>query len=389
MSVTLTPATSARSNLPQWALDAIQLYESNAANQFIVFGNVNDQMVIPGTKLRLGSLSDFLLEILLPQFDVVLSYDIGNGIRVEKGGEIFGRWPQMKEEPTLPRAPRAAVETLTHYFRFVANLSRLNRERVPVSCIIRSADLLAPALGGGFDYDLNALASLIRDWSSESLLAGHSLATFLITENLNDLHPLVVNNPRAARVKIALPSPEDLTQAFNFLGPCYPSALKEFGGKLPAVAQQLAGSTLGAVETLLKTREHSQQALSPKDLIDLKKQLVEKDCNGLAYQDGEHKGEAHYNYSPIPAIQELTAIFQNTSTTLEFGRRLAYYHQYQKLALDDELKRMEEMNRSGNMAELQAVAPLLKEIVADTSVINVTRARAQRLLVVAGAHKGM
>jgi hypothetical protein len=85
-------------------------------------------------------------------------------------------------------------------------------------------------------------------------------------------------------------------------------------------------------------------------------------------------------------VQELTAIFQNTSSTLEFGRRLTYYHQYQKLALDDELKRLDEMNRAGEIAELQAIAPILKEIVADPSVMNVSRNRAQRLLALVGAH---
>jgi hypothetical protein len=270
-----------RPKLPQWALDAIQLYESNAANQFIVYGNVNDQMLVPSPNARLGGLTDFLLQVLLPRFDVVLSYDIGNGIRVEKGGEIFSRWPQIKDNPDLPKAPRSAVETLTHYFRYTANLARLNRERVQVGCIIKSANLLAPAVQGGFDYDLNALASLIRDWSSENLLAGHSLATFLLTENLNDLHPLIVNNPRAARIKIALPSSEDLAQAFELLTPNYSCALQAFSGQLMNVAQQLAGSTLGAIETLLKTREHSRQSLEPSDLVKLKKQLVENDCNGL------------------------------------------------------------------------------------------------------------
>src|SRR6266481_6829796 len=91
----------------------------------------------------------------------------------------------------------------------------------------------------------------------ESLLARHSLATFLITENLNDLHPLVGNNPRAARIKIALPSPDDLTQAFEFLNASYPCALREYSGRLPSVAQHLAGSTLSAIGTLLKTREHA------------------------------------------------------------------------------------------------------------------------------------
>src|SRR5215471_8265154 len=254
-SETIPSGHTTTPKLPPWVLDAIQLYESNAANQFIIYGNVNDQMVVPSPTLHLGSLTDFLLQVLLPRFDVVLSYDIGNGIRVEKGGDIFSKWPQIKEDANLPKAPRPAVETLTRYFRYTANLARLNRERVQVGCIIKSADLLAPAFQGGFDYDLNALASLIRDWSSESLLAGHSLATFLVAENLNDLNPLIVNNPRAARIKIALPSPDQLTQAFQFLNPAYPTALQRFSGKLDQVAQQLAGSTLGAVETLLKTRE--------------------------------------------------------------------------------------------------------------------------------------
>jgi hypothetical protein len=278
---TVIPDQAVKSRLPQWVLDAVQLYESNAANQFIIYGNVNDQMVVPSPTVHLGGLSDFLLQVLLPRFDVVLSYDIGNGIRVEKGGEIFSKWPALKDEPNLPKAPRPAIETLTHYFRFTANLARLNRERVQVGCIIKSADLLAPTLQGGFDYDLNALASLIRDWSSESLLAGHSLATFLVAENLNDLHPLIVNNPRAARIKIALPSPDELTRAFEMLNSAYPLALKEFSGNLQNVAQQLAGSTLGAVETLLKTREHGKRSLEPNDLVKLKKQLVEHDCNGL------------------------------------------------------------------------------------------------------------
>jgi len=278
---TPTAAQVQRPKLAQWALDAIQLYESNAANQFIIYGNVNDQMLVPSPSVHLSGLTDFLTHVLLPRFDVVLSYDIGNGIRVEKGGEIFSRWPQIKEDPELPKAPRAAVEFLTRYFRYTANLARLNRERIQVGCIMKSVDLLAPTLPGGFDYDLNALASLIRDWSSESLLAGHSLATFLTAENLNDLHPLIVNNPRAARIKVALPSPEDLAVAFDFLQPSYAWALQNFSGKLQNVAQQLAGSTLGAVETLLKTREHARQALQPDDLVNLKKQLVENDCNGL------------------------------------------------------------------------------------------------------------
>ena len=102
----------------------------------------------------------------------------------------------------------------------------------------------------------------------------------------------------------------------------------------------------------------------------------------LTYHDGQRNTQAEYNYSPNPAVQELTSIFQNISTTLEFGRRLDYYHHYQKLALEAELKTMEEMVRGKSLEEVQAVSPILEQIATDQSVINVSRARAQRLLAI-------
>jgi hypothetical protein len=104
----------------------------------------------------------------------------------------------------------------------------------------------------------------------------------------------------------------------------------------------------------------------------------------LTYKDADHNSQATYNYSPVPAIQELTAIFQGLSTTLEFGRRLAYFRKYEKLALDDDLKRMEQMQRENNLGDLQAISPVLNGIANDPSVMNVSRARALRLLALAG-----
>ena len=100
----------------------------------------------------------------------------------------------------------------------------------------------------------------------------------------------------------------------------------------------------------------------------------------LTYTDGERNNAAEYNYSPAPVIQQLTALFQNVSATLGFGHRLSYFHRYQKLALDQELKRMEADALSGNLVELQAVKPVLQEIYDDASVMNVVRARAQRIM---------
>jgi len=100
----------------------------------------------------------------------------------------------------------------------------------------------------------------------------------------------------------------------------------------------------------------------------------------LGYKDARRSGESTYNYSTKPAVQDLTSLMQSLSTTLEFGHRLQYDHHYQKLALDEELKRMEELARANQLIGVTAIQPILDQIIADPSVINVTRARAQRLL---------
>ncbi len=122
-----------------------------------------------------------------------------------------------------------------------------------------------------------------------------------------------------------------------------------------------------------------------KDLASHNKNLAFTGKKTLAYRDSQRAGESTYNYSSNAAVQELTAMMQALGTTLEFGRRLQYDHQYQKLALDEELKRMEEMSRSHELIQITAIQPILDQIVADQSVINVSRARAKRLLDAAGA----
>jgi len=111
-----------------------------------------------------------------------------------------------------------------------------------------------------------------------------------------------------------------------------------------------------------------------------KRKLAFTGAKKLAYKDDQRNFVGQYNFSTKPAVQELTALFQSLAATLDFGRRLAFYHRYQKLALDDELKRMEDQARRGDLVELQALKPALQAIYDDPSVINIVRARAQRIM---------
>jgi len=111
-----------------------------------------------------------------------------------------------------------------------------------------------------------------------------------------------------------------------------------------------------------------------------KGRLANTGAKTLYYTDAKTNNSTTYNYSSNQDIQELTKLFQGISTTLEFGRRLQYYYDHQKLGLDDELKRMDQMAEEGQLDELQAVAPILHKIADDPQVMHIDKQHAQHLL---------
>src|SRR3981189_520863 len=97
-----------------------------------------------------------------------------------------------------------------------------------------------------------------------------------------------------------------------------------------------------AAETRQKIFELAAKAgYFQKDVDSHHKGLAFTGKKTLAYKDGRRSGEATYNYSPKPAVQDMTNLMQRLSAPLAFGPRLQYDHHYQKLALDEEIKRME------------------------------------------------
>ena len=113
--------------------------------------------------------------------------------------------------------------------------------------------------------------------------------------------------------------------------------------------------------------------------IDSKRKVASTGAKTLTYKDGGNETKATYNYSTIAAVQDLTKIFQDLSSTLEFGRRLQYYYHHQKLALNEELTNMEDAQADHRLGDITPVVPILNEIAKDPSVVNVARVRAMRI----------
>lgn len=100
----------------------------------------------------------------------------------------------------------------------------------------------------------------------------------------------------------------------------------------------------------------------------------------LTYADPNRYFETTVDYSENRAIQEITSIFAGISNTIEHGRKLQFLHRFDKLGLEDELKGMEAAMESHNLAELQIIRPTLESIAGDSTVLNIARQRAKRLL---------
>lgn len=268
--------------LPAWAREVISGYESAAAGEFLLHGNVGDRLLVPGPDgPRLGRLQDYLLEALLPRFEVVLGYDLGHGLKVERGVDIFNAWPTRKELGELPQAPLAAVRVIDRFLFYLRNLRAVGAGRHTAAVILRDADLYLPELPGALHHELDSLASIVRSWASDHLLPLHGQAVFLLAGRLNAVHHLVSRNPRACEAEVPLPAPAELEAVLAVLAKDCPKALAGFRERLAHPAQRLAGTSVAALEAVLRRSEHAGRTLAESDLSDLRKALVERDGGEL------------------------------------------------------------------------------------------------------------
>jgi len=114
--------------------------------------------------------------------------------------------------------------------------------------------------------------------------------------------------------------------------------------------------------------------------FEYKGKVAQTGAKTLSYDDDARHFTTSYNYSTNPAIQQLTESFEDIAETMGYDRSLRDSYQHQKLGLEDVLKNMEDEAKDGRLKEVQALSPILKQIADDHSVMNIARARAQRLL---------
>src|SRR6188768_1456505 len=269
-------AVPAPQSAPAWANDLALAYESGASSQFILFGNVHDRLAVGD---RLVSLADFLEDTLLKSFAVVLSYDLGTGLIVERGGDVVAKWKGAEFTQQM-REPLQAVQWIDRYLRYLGHLRTIaNSEKTPnVAVILRSVDNIVPV--NGEDFEHGSITSMLRAWSCDSPFADLPFASLLIADNLNDVEPLIASAAQSVRTRVPLPDAAALEQALVILRKQSPRAFAA-DADLAQIAGMLTGVTISSLDSLTRIRHHENKPLADVDLAKLKKDLVERDSAGL------------------------------------------------------------------------------------------------------------
>ncbi|HXS28330.1 MAG TPA: ATP-binding protein [Steroidobacteraceae bacterium] len=259
----------------EWATDLSIALESGACGQFVLYGNVHDRFAIGD---RFVGIDRFIEDEMLGSTDVILSYDLGNGLTVDRGEKRLAQWapPVMR---ALPQQPLEAVRFISRYMRYLGNLSAVGHRDIPrVAVIMRGIDQLLPAEGSGYEH--GSLTYLVREWALGSPFTQLPFASLLIADNLTDVEPLIVFSPQVKLVRIPLPAVNELEAALHLLQQEHPETIPRTTD-VPALAAAVSGVSVNTLQQITKLRAHNGRKLQSEDFAVLKKEMVERDAPGL------------------------------------------------------------------------------------------------------------
>ena len=167
---------------PAWAERLGDAYLSGTSCMFLLHGNVRDLMplVPPETEAQpeeaWGTLPDFLSRELFGQWDIVLTYDVGKGLRPLAGSDgnrlrTMVQWltERLGAATGWPREPDAAIAAIDALLE--RNLIDPPEKRKRIAVVLDYAQYLAPAGDAASSVKAGA-GRLVRllSWATNPLL---------------------------------------------------------------------------------------------------------------------------------------------------------------------------------------------------------------------------
>jgi len=318
--------------LPAWAEEMRQVFKAGATSQFVLHGNVFD--LVPAADGKGGvdwlSLTAFLAGTMFQPFDVVIRYDRGRGMSIEPprgprraeekpGGEappvdpyrgvkevqaflkgvdafrgapaafdaVSDRVDKLDLRNQLPRDPKRALEIADRILAFARQRTRVQDGKVvsaplKVAVILDYAHFIAPQGDPLYVADLSQALIQIQDWAASPDMTRDevSIATVLIAENLLDLNRALVESPYSAKIRINLPTADEIRV---FVTDLLPDAA-EFAGasevSREVLADKLVGLSRVSIRALVRRALTSGERITGAYLTRMKKEFIEKEAAG-------------------------------------------------------------------------------------------------------------
>lgn len=176
--------------LPVWAEDLRRRYLRGEASMFVLHGNVYDVVLC---HRKMMALTEFLTDVLLKDSkETIAVFNVATGVRFTK-----------REDGVT------GLEDLllaTEKDRVFAALERLLIGSTKTAVIMEYAEAIAPAGDPNFqgESDRAAIVTLHR-WSALPEIERGDNVVLLISENLTELAPKLISNPKVAVVEVPMP----------------------------------------------------------------------------------------------------------------------------------------------------------------------------------------
>ncbi len=207
----------AQSNrLPSWADEIRRRYLRGESSQFVLHGNVHDMILDDpdgssdkrSGEERLLSCPEFLYKVLLEKKSLVALYNVSTGVKF-----VRGKIPSGFEDLLLAKEPAKVLPLL----------ERLLLTQNGVAVVIEYADTVAPAGETSFStVDDRATVVTLQRWSTLPAIDKNDSVIFLLVENLSELHPKLVANPRVATVQVPIPGNAERSALLRQIRPDMP-----------------------------------------------------------------------------------------------------------------------------------------------------------------------
>jgi hypothetical protein len=292
---------------PRWAEEMRQIFRAETISQFIIHGNTFDLVAHrDDDRFTFHSLDDYLAQVLFAPFDVVLTYDRGQGIGVPKGAEHFESFLTVLDKfhgtrfssdagiekdgeqalalpGLLPRAPLQALEIIDRFVNGVVAMARNPAAKGPRSAavILNYAQFLVPR-GESLCLSGEIGSHLIRilRWAEDPSITSAAVVTCLVSENLLDLNEQVVNSSYSAKIRVGLPDCAEIQEYVGSLAKEEKDFARLCEVDVPTLATKLVGLNRVNVKNILLRGLRNSQPITAKYLSQLRKETIEKEATG-------------------------------------------------------------------------------------------------------------